>query len=110
MCGSQGTAGVRKWAFRSLAVKAEQKCGSGTLHLWKSGSAAAYLHVFDSQGRAEVRTETSNIWKSRESGSAEVVSFTQSSRGTSNENRLRKRGSGENVSFLVMFLIGDTNV
>ena len=33
---SPGRADVRKLNFISLAVKAEQKCGSGTSHLLKS--------------------------------------------------------------------------
>ena len=66
---------MRKLNFISLAFKAEQKCGSGTSHLWKSrqilnaevdlpifaelklqsGSAEAELHIVGSQGRAEMR-------------------------------------------------------
>ena len=35
-----------------------------------------------------------------------LVSFTQTPRETSDENRLRRRGFGENVNFIVTFLIG----
>ena len=63
--------------FRSLAVKAEHKCGSGTSHLWKSRltwnaasglthiwqsrqstSAEAELHIFGSPGWHEMRKWT----------------------------------------------------
>ena len=88
---------------KSLEVQAEMKCGSGTSHLWKSwqnkcgkrnfrssdqsrqsGNAGAELHIFGSQGRAEVRKRnftflavnaerkcgrgTSDLWQSRQSG------------------------------------------
>ena len=67
---SPGRAEVRKQNFTYLAVKAERKCRSGTSHFWQSmqnesagvvlqicGSkdrAEAELHIFGTQGRAEV--------------------------------------------------------
>ena len=61
----------RKQNLTYLAVNAERKCGSGTLHFWQSmqnesadveikifgckDRAEAELQIFGSQGRAEVR-------------------------------------------------------
>ena len=69
--GSQDWAKVQKRNCKSLEVQIEINCGSGTSHLWKSwqnkcgasdlcqsrqsGSAGAELHIFGSQGKAEVR-------------------------------------------------------
>ena len=64
---SQVRAEGRKRNLRSLAVKAEQKCGSGTLHIWKCGSVNSCLW----QSRHS-ESETSDVWKSRESGGAEA--------------------------------------
>ena len=54
---SPGRAGVRKLNFRSLAVKAGWKCGSGTSHLWKNCQSRSAernsCHIIGSQGRAE---------------------------------------------------------
>ena len=55
---SQGRAEVREQDFTYLAVKAEQKCGSGTSHFLQSmqnESADVELQIFGSQGRAEIR-------------------------------------------------------
>ena len=80
--------GKRK--FRSLAVRAAQKCGSGTLHLWKSRqrwNAEVDLPILGSPGRTSVEDErdlskswpsgsaesgTSDLWQPRQSRSAEV--------------------------------------
>ena len=105
--GNEGKVLVEKPIFRSLAVKIERKCRSETANLWKSrqrwnaesgtsdlcqsrqsGNARAELHIFGSQGRAEVRKrnftilavsaerkcihETSDLWQSRKSGNAEA--------------------------------------
>ena len=54
---SQGRAEVREQNFTYLAVKAEQKCGSGTSHFWQSmqnESAEAKHQLFGGQGRADV--------------------------------------------------------
>ena len=58
--GSQGRAEVRKRNIRSLAVKAERKCGSGTSGLWQSRqsrSVEAEFEIFSRQDRAEVRKQ-----------------------------------------------------
>ena len=51
---------VRTWNFRSLAVKTERKCGSGTSGLWQSRqskSVKAEFQIFSRQDRAEVRKQ-----------------------------------------------------
>ena len=97
---------MQKRNCKSLEVQAEMKCGSGTSHLGspgrtraesgtsdlcqsrESGSAGAELHIFGSQGRAEVRKRNftflavnaerkcvrgnSDLWQSRQSGNAEA--------------------------------------
>ena len=76
--------------FRSLAVKAAQKCGSTTSHLWKSRqrwNAEVDLPILGSPGRTSLEDErdlskfwprgstesgTSDLWQSRQSRSAEA--------------------------------------
>ena len=51
---------VQKRNFRSLAVKAERKCGSGTSGLWQSRqsrSVEAEFQIFSHQDRAVVRKQ-----------------------------------------------------
>ena len=58
--GSQGRAEVRKRNIRYLAVKAEQKCGSGISDLYpsrQSGSAKVVLQIFDSPVKLGVRKQ-----------------------------------------------------
>ena len=58
--------------FRSLALKAEQKCGIGTSHLWKSRqrwNAEVDLSIFGSPGRTSAEDERDL----RNPGWAEVV-------------------------------------
>ena len=65
--------GSTKRNFRSLAVKAEQKCGSGTSHLWKSQqrwNAEVDLPIFGSPGRTSANEER-DLSKSGPSGSTE---------------------------------------
>ena len=60
--------------FRSLAVKTERKCRSETANLWKSRqrwNAEAELHIFGSPGRRSGESGTSDLYQSRQSGSAE---------------------------------------
>ena len=48
------------WNFRSLAVKAERKCGSGLSGLWQSKqskSSESELQILSSQDRAVVRKQ-----------------------------------------------------
>ena len=50
----------RKWNFRSLAVNADRKCGSGTSGFWQSRqsrSVEAEFQIFSRQDRAEVRKQ-----------------------------------------------------
>ena len=74
--------------FRSLPVKTERKCGSRTSHIWQlrqSGSAETELHIFGSQGRAEVwkrnfrplaikkeRQCSQGLWQTSQAGRAEA--------------------------------------
>ena len=85
--------------FRSLAVKAEQKCGSATSHLWKSRqrwNVEVDLPILGSPGRTSVEDErdlsksspsgstesgTSYLWQSRQSRSAEAELHTFGSLG-----------------------------
>ena len=86
--GSQGKAEVRKWnfthfgsqcgtkvrtrKFRSLAVKAERKCRSGTSGLWQlrqSRSVEAEFQIFSRQDRAEVQSSTLTVQSSWTCGS-----------------------------------------
>ena len=85
---SQDRAEVREQNFTYLAVKAERKCGSGTLHFWQSlqnESADVELQIIGSQGRAEMRkrnfrslavkTErkcSQALWQSSQAGRAEA--------------------------------------
>ena len=80
----------RKRNFRSLAVKAAQKCWSATSHLWKSRqrwNAEGDLPILGSSSRTSVEDErdlskswpsgstesgTSDLWQSRQSRSAEA--------------------------------------
>ena len=70
--GSQCTTKVRTWNFRSLAVKAERKCGSGTSGLWQSRqsrSVEAEFQIFSRQDRAEVKSSTLTVQSSWTCGS-----------------------------------------
>ena len=65
--------------FTSLAVKAKQKCRSGTSALWKSRqrwNAEVDLSIFGSPGRtsAEDERDFSNSWPSgsKESGTSDL--------------------------------------
>ena len=76
--------------FRSLALKAAQKCGSANSHLWKSRqrwNAEVDLPIFESPCRTSVEDErdlskswpngstetgTSDLWQSRQSRSTEA--------------------------------------
>ena len=57
---NQGRAEVREQNFTYLAVKAERKCGSGTSH---------FLPV---NAQRKCGRGTSDLWQSRQSGSAEA--------------------------------------
>ena len=70
--GSQCRTKVRTWNFRSLAVKAERKCGSGTSVLWQSRqsrSVEAEFQIFSRQDRAEVQSSTLTVQSSWTCGS-----------------------------------------
>ena len=70
--GSQCRTKVRTWNFRSLAVKAERKCGSGTSGLWQSRqsrSVEAEFQIFSRQDRAEVQSSTLTVQSSWTCGS-----------------------------------------
>ena len=57
---SQGRAEVRKQNFTYLAVNAERKCGSKTLHFWQSmqnESADVELQIFGSKDRVEAELQ-----------------------------------------------------
>ena len=65
--GNDGRTKERKRNFSYLVVMAERKCGSEISHFWQlkqSISGEAELQIFDSQGRAEVGSGTSHLWKS----------------------------------------------
>ena len=64
---------MRKLNFILLAVKAEQKCDSGTSHLWKSRQrlyVEVELPIFGSPGRTSAEDER-DLSKSCPSGSME---------------------------------------
>ena len=70
--GSQYWTKVRTWNFRSLAVKAERKCGFGTSDLWQSRqskSVEAEFQLFSRQDRAEVQSSTLTVQSSWTCGS-----------------------------------------
>ena len=70
--GSQCRTKVRTWNFRSLAVKEERKCGSGTSGLWQSmqsRSVEAEFQIFSRQDRAEVQSSTLTVQSSWTCGS-----------------------------------------
>ena len=70
--GSQCRTKVRTWNFRSLAVKAERKCGSGISGLWQSRqsrSVEAEFQIFSRQDRAEVQSSTLTVQSSWTCGS-----------------------------------------
>ena len=59
-CGSQGRAEVQKRNIRSLAIKAEQKCGLGISDRYpsrQSRSAEAALQLFDGPVKLDVRKQ-----------------------------------------------------
>ena len=70
--GNEGRVLVEKPIFRSLAVKAERKCGSGTSGLWQlrqSRSVEAEFQIFSRQDRAEVQSSTLTVQSSWTCGS-----------------------------------------
>ena len=70
--GSQCVTKVRMWNFRSLAVKAEWKCGCGPSGLWQSRqsrSVEAEFQIFSRQDRAEVQSSTLTVQSSWTYGS-----------------------------------------
>ena len=70
--GSQCRTKVRTWNFRSLAVNAERKCGSGTSGLWQSRqsrSVEAEFQIFSRQDRAEVQSSILTVQSSWTCGS-----------------------------------------
>ena len=57
---SQGRAEVRKQNITYLAIKAEQKCGTGISHFWQSmqnESVDVALQIFGSKDRAEAELQ-----------------------------------------------------
>ena len=104
-----GRAEVWKLNFRSLAVKAEQKCGSGTSRFWKSRqrwNAEVDLPIFGSPGRTSAEDErdlskswpsvstesgTSDLWQFRQSGIAEAKLQTFKSPGRAEVQKLNFR-------------------
>ena len=70
--GSQCRTKMCTWNFRSLAVKAERKCGSGTSGLWQlkqSRSVEAEFQSFRRQDRVEVQSSTLTVQSSWTCGS-----------------------------------------
>ena len=77
--GSECRTKVRTWNFRSLAVKAERKCGSGTSGLWQlrqSRSVEVEFQIFSRQDRAEGQSSTLTVQSSWTCGSRSLTALT----------------------------------
>ena len=108
----------RKRNFRSLAAKAEQKCGSGTSHLWKSRqrwNAEVDLPIFGSPGRTSARrTSSFEVLAKRKYGrrnfrSLEVRAAQKCGSGTLHLRKSRQRWNAE-VDLPILGSPGRTSV